>query len=137
MNCCRSAHEELQSMGQQIETELPDSQPVSQSNTQSRHDEVKAAELNAQLMVIKVNPFLFICFAPDMVLSRQDFFPYWYHCGLQGITDLICAVNMPGVGLPRLFLGHPLNDGIIGMSGVISALITLRNQWPPASTLPK
>ncbi len=45
---------------------------------------------------------------------------------------------MPGVDLPRSFLGHPLNDGTIGVSGVISALITLRKQWlSAASTLSK
>ncbi len=71
MNCGRSAHKELQTtMGQpQIETELPDSQPVSQSSTQRRHDQGRMAELNAQLVVIKVN--LLLCsfaVAPDVVV---------------------------------------------------------------------
>jgi len=44
--------------------------------------------------------------------------------------DLICSTNMSGVDIPLKLTGQKLNDGIIGASGVISALVTIYGCWP-------
>eukprot|EP00611_Tribonema_gayanum_P009048 TRINITY_DN18764_c0_g1_i1.p1 TRINITY_DN18764_c0_g1~~TRINITY_DN18764_c0_g1_i1.p1 ORF type:complete len:346 (-),score=121.79 TRINITY_DN18764_c0_g1_i1:259-1200(-) len=49
---------------------------------------------------------------------------------LKAVMDLTCAVNISGVDLPKKVFGKKLNDGVIGASGIVSALTVLYNCWP-------
>eukprot|EP00611_Tribonema_gayanum_P019575 TRINITY_DN3415_c0_g1_i1.p1 TRINITY_DN3415_c0_g1~~TRINITY_DN3415_c0_g1_i1.p1 ORF type:complete len:316 (+),score=110.57 TRINITY_DN3415_c0_g1_i1:155-1102(+) len=48
----------------------------------------------------------------------------------KAVLDLTVAVNMPGMDLPLKVFGKKLNDGVMGASGVLSALIVIFNCWP-------
>lgn len=49
---------------------------------------------------------------------------------IKAVLDFICAINIPGVDIPEKLLGRRLNDGVVGINGVISGLITCYNAWP-------
>ena len=51
----------------------------------------------------------------------------------QVVCDYLVSCNTPGVRLPELLVGRKLNDGVVGVLGVISALVVLYNQWPEQS----
>ncbi|CAM9626655.1 unnamed protein product [Ascophyllum nodosum] len=61
--------------------------------------------------------------------ANAEHFDSWIMV-LKGLADLTCAANITGVDLPMRFLGHKLNDGIIGAAGCISSLCGLYSSWP-------
>lgn len=49
---------------------------------------------------------------------------------VKAICDYLVSCNTPGVRLPELLFGSKINDGVVGLLGVISALIVIYGQWP-------
>ncbi|CAM9588842.1 unnamed protein product [Choristocarpus tenellus] len=66
--------------------------------------------------------------------ANAEHFKSWLMI-FKGLLDLTCAVNMPGVELPKLLVGQKLNDGVIGAAGCASALVVLYNSWPSRASV--
>ncbi len=70
MNCDRSTRKELQSTDHQIGTELTASQQSSSQSSITRVQHNEAAELDAQLMILKVNSLFYWSFSSLLLTSQ-------------------------------------------------------------------
>jgi hypothetical protein len=44
--------------------------------------------------------------------------------------DFVVACNAPGLDIPLRLTGHKLNDGVMGIAGLLSALAALNKAFP-------
>mmetsp|Transcript_29678 Transcript_29678/g.38363 ORF Transcript_29678/g.38363 Transcript_29678/m.38363 type:complete len:264 (-) Transcript_29678:304-1095(-) len=49
---------------------------------------------------------------------------------IKSCCDTVCSGNMPGVDIPKRALGSKLNDGVVGLLGVVSGAATCFCAWP-------
>mmetsp|Transcript_32061 Transcript_32061/g.102036 ORF Transcript_32061/g.102036 Transcript_32061/m.102036 type:complete len:319 (-) Transcript_32061:390-1346(-) len=49
---------------------------------------------------------------------------------IKSVCDMLNAMNMPGMDLPKAITGRRFDDGIMGICGTVSALIVVYNNWP-------
>ena len=68
---------------------------------------------------------------------RVQRFRGWLIC-VKGVADLICSTTMPGPEVRRRFpaLCAWMNDGVVSMAGLCSALIVCFNRFPSPSPSP-